>query len=223
MSKALRICLLGLLLLPFTALAQQFHLRPTFKASTLRATEFQYSKPVWNGQNGYFTDTFDVAGPLVLGVGLGLSMDWHIIKLGPELSVGLHSSPSIGLYLPASEAYWQHTGVPFFYAIPMYLQGNFGVFSTNESTAERGLGVGLGLHYLHLNYEEPTNPADMVFAGPNNWLMPSARLSYRYWSSKSALATVNLLYARSSASNSGVRSNFRQHYFELSFNLQTNY
>jgi hypothetical protein len=223
MRKYLQLSILGLFLLPFTGLAQQFHLRPTLKLSTLKATEFQYSKPVWNGQNGFLLDTFDVEGPVVLGVSLGLSIDWHLLKLGKEASLGLHSSPSLGLYLPGTEAYWQHTGVPYFYSVPMHLQCNLGAFSTTQSEAEHGIGLGLGLHYLNMHYNQPSNPANMVFAGPNSWLMPSTRLSYRYWNSKGSLSTINLIYARSSARATGVRTNFRQHFLEISFNIQVNY
>jgi len=113
--------------------------------------------------------------------------------------------------------------VPLAWSIPVYGQFNYGAFSTPESSFNRGVGIGLGLHYLHLNNNNLENQENIAFASPASWLMPSARLSYRFWNSSGVLTTFNITYSRSGTSNSGITPNFRQQYIDFSLNWQFGY
>jgi hypothetical protein len=205
--------------------AQKLYVRPAFKMGTLTAPEYQYTMGFYNpiGGNRY-TETIDANSPGNIAVSAGICLDLHLYELNKQMSLGIHTSPTFGLYFPLEARYYDDMGIPWLRSIPVYAQFNYGTFSTPEALVDRGIGLGLGMHYLALSNRNITEPVlDLVGASPLSWVMPSVRISYRYWNFFDTLTTINLVYSLSGTSDSGVRTDFRQQYIDISFNWQFRY
>lgn len=222
--RLLKTLIITLFIFQSAAQAQNFYIRPAFKVGSLNAPEYQFTRSFidWSS-GGTLVDTFERRSAFTFAVGLGVCLDWHLHKINKEMSFGVQSSPTFGFYLPTNDRYYDGMGVPFAWSIPVYGQFNYGAFSTPDSDFDRGVGIGLGLHYLHLNNNNLENQENIAFASPASWLMPSARLSYRFWNAWDLLTTFNITYSRSGTSNSGITPDFRQQYIDFSFNFQFGY
>lgn len=204
-----------------TVHAQELYLRPAFKFGTLTAPGYQYtlSFPQWGG--GTLEQSFEMNSSISLSVSLGVSLDLHLISMNDDMSLGLQSSPTLGLYIPTNDRYYDDMGVPLLRSVPLYAQFNYGVFSTKNSIKERGLGIGVGMHYLAINNRNISD--NSTITSPLSWMMPSARLSYRFWNFLDVLQTVNITYSRSGVSDIGLGRDFRQQYIDISLNFQLKY
>lgn len=138
-------------------------------------------------RGGATTDT----RPLMIFGGLTLGLDYNLYAFDDERSISLHASPTIALYSNIGAG--PRSFLPVLGQSHFIGSFNFGNFSTPNSNRELGFGLGAGalLAYQFTN-QLPRADGQTVFVGSNPSLMPSVRLSIRYWSKSDALTHVNL-------------------------------
>lgn len=152
-----------------------------------------------------FTDSFNRESKNAFLVGLSLPVYLKLFQFNKENSLAFQSVSLLGAYVGGTNFEDEYDsfygtfgpyGVPIFVSIPLVLQYSRGLFSTVESLAERGVGIGLGLEYqimLDQFAHYPKAPTIATYeVGSTILWRPVAQIAYRYWTASNLLAEVSL-------------------------------
>lgn len=147
-----------------------------------------------NGQPGI--DSLTRPGSSAPFLGLNIPVYARLYTLNADQSIGLAINPMFGFYIPAFTYDEFDIRVPnvdtyggtVMVQVPLMLQFVQGMFSTAETSKERGWGVGLGAEGTWLNDHwqwiiKEVNPFNYTYSLPPSFVIrPMAAFQYRYWS-----------------------------------------
>jgi len=112
--RLLKTLIITLFIFQSAAQAQNFYIRPAFKVGSLNAPEYQFTRSYTSWSTGLtMADTFERRSAFTPTVGLGVCIDWHLHKIGNEMSLGVQSSPTFRLLPPHKRPLLQGLGSAF--------------------------------------------------------------------------------------------------------------
>lgn len=197
------------------------------------ATSLRTIPAVINGQLGI--DSLTRPGSSAPFLGLNIPVYARLYNLNADQSIGLAINPMFGFYIPAFTYSKFGNRVPnvdtyggtVMVQVPLMIQFAQGMFSTAETSKERGWGLGLGAEATWLNdswqrKSGRANPFNYTFTLPPSFMIrPMAALQYRYWSKRDvpvewalSFSTTQQTYALGTVNRPMIR---------LSYNAYLNY
>ena len=137
-----------------------------------------------------------------LMVGFSIPVDAQVIPLANEMSVGFHIEPTLAYTIPGLSSIESDV---LLLQSPLIAQFNYGNFSSANSLA--GLGFGLGLGFMAQYQSTSRANSDILAEGNPLMFLPTAQASFRFWGPNNKLFAVKLSHTFGSETFNGVTSN----------------
>lgn len=137
-----------------------------------------------------------------LMVGFGIPVDAQLIPLADEMSIGFHIEPTLAYTIPGLSNIDDDV---LLVQSPLIAQFNYGNFSSANSSAELGFGLGLGL--LAQYQASSTFNSDILAEGSPFVFLPTAQASFRFWGPGNKLYAAKLSHSFGSETFNGTTNN----------------